>query len=404
MTVIASRRPLALFSGAEPFFPSPIPVGRPNQPDRAELHRLLDEILDRGWLTNNGPVVQEFEATVREITGARHALATSSGTLGLELAVRALDLKGEVLVPSFTFVASAHCLRWQGIQPRFVDIDPATHLIDPMLLERQITPRTTGILAVHTWGNPCAVDALSQVARAHGLTLLLDAAHAFANSYPGGPVGSGGAAEVFSFHATKFVQAFEGGVVTTSSDDVADMISSMRNFGFTGTDRVDHVGTNGKMSEMSAAMGLASLRTLDRVAARNKENYEAYVRGLAGIPGLSLLPHVDGNRNHQYVVAEFSPEDGDLSRDLLVEALCAENVLARRYFHPGVHHMQPYCTEQPNADRFLTGTAEVSSRVLVLPTGNEVTPEMVARICELVAQIVAAGDELVVWDRNRSVA
>ncbi len=404
MTMIGHRRPLALISGGGPYFAAPIPVGRPNQPDRAELHRLLDEILDRGWLTNNGPLVQEFEATVRELTGARHALATSSGTLGLELAVRALDLKGEVLVPSFTFVASAHCLRWQGVQPRFVDIDPATHLIDPTLLERQITPRTTGILAVHTWGNPCDIEALSRVADAHGLTLLLDAAHAFANSYPCGPVGSGGAAEVFSFHATKFVQAFEGGVVTTSSDEVAEMIAAMRNFGFTGTDQVDHVGTNGKMSEMSAAMGLASLRTLDRVAARNKENFEAYIRGLAGIPGLTLLPHADGNRNHQYVVAEFSTEDGNLTRDLLVEALCAENVLARRYFHPGVHNMQPYCVEQPGADRFLAGTAAVSSRVLVLPTGTEVTPETVARICELLAQIVATGDELVMWNHHRSVA
>jgi dTDP-4-amino-4,6-dideoxygalactose transaminase len=390
----ARPRPLAALGGGEPAFAEPIVVGKPNLPDRALLHELLDDILDRDRLSNNGPLVQEFEAAVRAITGTRHAVATANGTLGLELAVRALGLTGEVLVPSFTFVATAHCLRWQGIQPRFVDIDPATHLLDPTLLERHITPNTSGILAVHTWGNPCNVDALRSVADAHGLALLFDAAHAFSNAYPTGPVGGGGAAEVFSFHATKFVQAFEGGMITTDSDELADVVASMRNFGFTGVDRVDHLGTNGKMSEISAAMGLASLREMHRATSANAQNLEAYRNGLADVPGLALLPHAVGNVSHQYVVAELDPVASSISRDLLVDVLEAENVFVRRYFHPGVHRLQPYRTEQPDAGETLPQTAAVSARVLVLPTGMAVTPEMVGRVCELVAQAVESGAEL----------
>ncbi len=389
------QRRLALIDGGEPTFAEPVVVGRPNLPDRALLHRLLDGILDSNRLSNNGPLVRRFEEEARAHTGTRHAIATSNGTLGLELAIRALDLTGEVLVPSFTFVATAHALRWQGLQPRFVDIDPATHLIDPELLARHVTDRTTAILAVHTWGNPCDLEALTEVADAHGLALLFDAAHAFTNDYPDAPVGRGGDAEIFSFHATKFVQAFEGGLIATDSDEIAERAASMRNFGFTDTDRVEHLGTNGKMSEISAAMGLASLHEVDLATAANAANLDAYEAGLAEVPGISLLPHSAGNHNLQYVVAEVDPSACPVGRDLLIDVLAAENVLARRYFHPGVHRMEPYRTEQPLAGATLPVTEAVCDRVLVLPTGRAVTPCVATQVAEIVARAVGSAAELV---------
>ncbi len=212
-----------------------------------------------------------------------------NATIALEIAARALDLKGEVLLPSFTFIATAHALQWQGITPVFVDIDPRTHNIDPAAIERHITPRTTGIIGVHLWGRPCDTASLEAVAARHNLPVFYDAAHAFACSHEGRMIGGFGACEVFSFHATKFLNSFEGGAVVTNDADLAHRMKLMRNFGFVDYDRVDYVGTNGKMNEICAAMALVSLDALPDFIAINRRNYEAYGRGLDGLPGLSCV-------------------------------------------------------------------------------------------------------------------
>ncbi len=248
---------LAIFGGSA-MFDEPLHVGRPNVGDRDRLLARIVDLLDRRWLTNRGPYVQEFERQVTERGGAKHCVATCKATVGLEVAVRALGLAGEVIVPAFTFVATAHALRWQGISPVFCDIDPLTHNIDPDHVARLITPRTTGILGVHLWGRPCDVGSLTRLARTHGMKLLFDAAHAFGSSYNGRMIGQCGDAEVFSFHATKCVNAGEGGAVVTNDDDLASRLRLMMNFGFAGFDRVVSIGTNGKMSELAAAMGLTS--------------------------------------------------------------------------------------------------------------------------------------------------
>lgn len=368
MKAICSYGDLAI-NGAPPAFPEPLHVGRPNIGNRDAFLAQVGEILDNQWLTNNGPVVQEFERRIAERLGVKHCVAMCNGTIALEIAIRALGLQGEVIVPSWTFVATAHALYWQGITPVFADIDPATHNLDPDAVRRMITPRTTGIIGVHVWGRAAPVDALQAIADEHGLKLMFDAAHAFGSSYRGQSIGRFGACEVFSFHATKAFNTMEGGAVTTNDDALADALRLMRNFGFKGYDNVVHPGTNGKMIEVCAAMGLANLDGFDAIVEANTRNHAAYQAALAGIPGVRLLDYDPAERNsHHYIVAEIGP-DCPASRDAIVAALHAENVLARKYFWPGCHGMQPYRDLFPHAGLLLRETENVARKALILPNG-----------------------------------
>src|SRR6185369_4193577 len=221
-----TKADLAVLGGPREFA-EPLHVGRPNIGDRGRLLSLINDMLDRRWLTNQGPLVQEFERRVAEHVGVEHCVAMCNGTVALEIAIRALGLTGEVILPSFTFIATAHALQWQEITPVFCDIDPHTHRLDPNRVESMITPRTSGIIGVHVWGRPCDVDALTEIAERRKLTLLFDAAHAFSSSRNGTMVGGFGAAEVFSFHATKFLNTGEGGAVVTNDDDLAQRMRLM---------------------------------------------------------------------------------------------------------------------------------------------------------------------------------
>ena len=385
---------LAYFGGP-PLFSEMLHVGRPNIGDRQSLHRRLDEILDRRWLTNNGPVVQEFEQRLADYLGVRHCITMANATIGLEIAIRALGLTGEVIVPSFTFIATAHALQWQEITPVFCDIDPRTHTIDPAKIEQLITPRTTGIIGVHVWGRACDIEALERIAQKHQLKLLFDAAHAFGSSYRGQRIGIFGDAEVFSFHATKFFNTFEGGAVTTNDDELAGKIRLMKNFGFAGMDNVVYIGTNGKMNEMSAAMGLTSLESLDVFIETNRRNYLAYQRYLAGIPGIKLLTYDEAeDNNYQYIIIEVDEEAAGISRDQLTWLLHAERIRARRYFYPGCHQMEPYRSYYPNAGLLLPETEALVTRVMSLPTGTAVDEADIQRICQVIGFMVAHGPEI----------
>ena len=374
--------------GAAPAFEQQLHVGRPNIGDRNAFMQYAADIFDRRWLSNNGPLVQELEDKVARHLGVKHCVAMCNGTIALEIAIRALGLEGEVIVPSYTFVATAHALQWQGITPVFADIDPATHNLSPAAVRRMITPRTTGIIGVHLWGRAAPVAELQQIADEHGLKLMFDAAHAFSCSSGGKMIGSFGACEVLSFHATKFFNTFEGGAVVTNDDGLAATMRLMRNFGFEGLDQVSHPGTNGKMIEIAAAMGLANLPKLDEVIAANRRNYQAYAAALDGIPGLSLLRYDENERNnYQYVVLEVA-EDCPASRDRLVEALRAENIMARRYFWPGCHRMEPYRSLFPHAGLVLPATEAVANRVIVLPTGQTMDADMVQTVVQVIRTVV----------------
>lgn len=219
--LITSAADLAI-NGATPAFSKPLHVGRPNIGNREAFLARVNEILDSQWLTNNGPMVQEFERRIAERVGVRHCVAMCNATIALEIAIRALGLSGEVIVPSWTFVATAHALYWQGITPVFADIDPDTHNLVPDAVRRMITPRTSGIIGVHLWGRAAPIDELQAIADEHGLKLMFDAAHAFGSSYKGQSIGRFGACEVFSFHATKAFNTMEGGAVVTNDDELAE--------------------------------------------------------------------------------------------------------------------------------------------------------------------------------------
>lgn len=377
------------------FFAEPLHVGRPNIGNRERLLERINDILDRRWLTNNGPYVQELEQRISEFLGVKHCVAMCNGTVALEIAIRALGLYGEVIVPSFTFIATAHALQWQEITPVFCDVAPGTHHIDPARVEKLITPRTTGIIGVHVWGQACDIEALTDIARRRGLKLMFDAAHAFACSYKGRMIGNFGDAEVFSFHATKFFNTFEGGAVVTNDDELADRLRFMRNFGFAGYDDVDYVGTNGKMTEICAAMGLTSLESLNEFIAINYRNYKAYERELADIPGLKLFHYDESEKcNYQYIIVEVDEAEAGVSRDQLVEFLHAHNVLARRYFYPGCHRMEPYRSYFPHAGLLLPETERLTQRVMSLPTGTAVDEDAVRQVCDLISFAVRHSQEI----------
>jgi dTDP-4-amino-4,6-dideoxygalactose transaminase len=385
---------LALFGG-RPAFAEALHVGRPNIGNREDFGRRIDDILDRRWLTNGGPYVNEFERRVAEFIGVKHCIATCNATVALEIVIRALGLTGKVIVPSFTFVATVHALQWQGITPVFCDIDPGTHNIDPRKVEELITPRTSGILAVHLWGRPCPIAKLQALANRHGLALLFDSAHAFACRYRGQMIGRFGQAELLSFHATKFINAGEGGAVVTNNDDLAARTRLMKNFGFSGFDKVISIGTNGKMSEFSAAMGLTNLESIENFTRINRGNYELYCEGLSNLAGISVIRYDEKEKsNHQYVVIEVDAAKTHLTRDQLLAVLQAENVLARRYFYPGVHRMEPYCSYSTNARLRLPATEAAADRVLVLPTGTGVSHKDIRTICALIRSVLARPREI----------
>jgi len=364
---------------------SPLHVGRPNIGSRECLLERINDLLDRHWLTNRGRYVQEFEQRVADLLGVKHCVAACNGTVALEVAIRALGLSGEVIVPSFTFIATAHALQWLGITPVFCDIDPYTCNIDPDQVRRLITLRTTGIIGVHVWGRPCNIEVLTKLAQRQGLKLLFDAAHAFGCSHKGQMVGSFGNAEMFSFHATKILNTFEGGAITTNDDDLAARVRLMKNFGFAGYDNVVSVGTNGKMSEISAAMGLTGLESFSEFVAVNYRNYKRYREELEGIPGIQLLAYDETEKcNYQYIVLEINEAISGISRDHLVEVLHAENVLARRYFYPGCHRMEPYHSSPFYEGLLLPETDLLTQQVLCLPTGTSVSQREISRVCQII--------------------
>ena len=383
---------LAIFGG-NPAFSEKLYVGRPNIGNRERLVERIGDVLSRRWLSNYGRCVQELEQRISELLGVKHCIAICNGTVALEIAARALGLTGELIVPSFTFVATAHALQWVGLTPVFCDVDRRTHNIDPCQIEPLITPRTSGIVGVHLWGRPCEVEALTRIAENYGLSLIFDAAHAFGCSHKSRMIGNFGRLEVFSFHATKFFNTFEGGAIVTNDDALAAKVRAMKNFGFCGQEDTIAVGTNGKMSEVSAAMGLTGLESLEEFVAVNHRNYLRYQAELADVPGMHLMTF-DGTQkqNYQYIVLEVDVTLAQISRDQLLQILHAENIMARRYFYPGCHRVEPYRSRF--TESALPVTEMLANCVLVLPTGTAVSTDDVDRICEIIRLAVRENQQI----------
>ncbi|MEV7103890.1 aminotransferase class I/II-fold pyridoxal phosphate-dependent enzyme [Streptomyces atroolivaceus] len=382
-------RDLAILGG-ERTFTEPLHVGRPNIPDEDLVLERIRQALRRRWLTSFGPLVKEFEQELALQAGVKHCIATCNATIALQVLIRAGGLRGEVVMPSFTFIATAHTLRWEGVTPVFCDIDEETGNIDVEHARKVITERTTGIMAVHLWGNPAPTEELAALADERGLRLFYDSAHAIGGTRLGRPVGSFGDAEVYSFHATKFVNAFEGGAIVTDDDELAERVRLMHNYGRGEGNHVSCIGTNAKMTEVAGAMGLTSLENMPYLIDVNRERFDRYAAGLAGVPGIRLRRPSSGNTvNHQYVVVEVDTPRAGLGRDDLVAALQAENVLARTHFHPSCHRTEPYVHEQAvSAPLPLPHSEALSDRVIQLPTGTGVTLEEVDQVCDLIGRAV----------------
>jgi len=367
--------------GGQPAFHDPLHVGRPNIGDRDRLAKRFFDMLDRRVLTNNGPYVQQFEESIAELLGVKHCIATCNATIALQLAVRVLELSGEVILPSFTFIATAHALAWEGITPVFCDVDINTHTLDPEQVESLVGERTSAILGVHLWGRACDIPALTKIAGKSNVRLFFDAAHAIGSSFQGRMLGSFGDLEVLSFHATKVINSFEGGALVTNDEGLAKALRLARNFGFSGIDEVTALGVNAKMSEISAAMGITSLESLDAFCARNRSNYDAYNEQLRDLPGISVRQYDPSERNnYQYIVLDCGDGDSSLTRDELLAVLQRENVIARRYFYPGCHQMEPYRTLYPSAAFRLRNTRQLASRLLVVPNGTAINEDHIRTI------------------------
>jgi dTDP-4-amino-4,6-dideoxygalactose transaminase len=393
MTNKYSLDDLAKFGGV-PIFSDCLHVNRPLAGDRAKFDGYIDKIWRSRRFSNQGPLEQELEQQLQQRLGVDHCIMMSNGTKAMEVLLSVMGIKGEVILPSFTFISTPHTLFAAGITPVFCDIEPGRWTISPDHCERLITTRTSAIIATHLWGRPCDIDGLTRLADRHGIPLIFDAAHAFGCSYKGHAIGSYGAAEVFSFHATKAFHCAEGGAVTCNDPVLAGKLRRARNFGFAGYDFVENPGTNAKMSELSAAMGLVNLECFEASVALNELVFEAYRDHLSGMEHISLMPFdTNETSNYWYITCEVSPHS-PLSRDTILAILQAENILARRYFYPGCHRMNPYAQLNPSAGDFLPNTNDIAARIVVLPGGSGITTDDVEKTCQLLKFVFRNAGEI----------
>ena len=378
---------LACF-GRAPAAARPLHVNRPNAGDRQVFGDLVDGIWDSRWFTNAGPLVDRFEAELAAFLGVDHVVVMASGTAALDVLIRALDLEGEVILPSYTFISSPHVLMRAGLRPVFCDIEPAHWNIDPAACEAVITNQSSAILATHVWGRAADIETLQGIATRHGLALIFDTAHGFGCTHKGRRLGRFGDAEVFSFQANKAFHCGEGGAVSTNDAALAARLRRERSFGFVAFDEVAGTGTNAKLPELSAALGLTNLAAFPDHVARARAVWQRYADNLAGLPGFALQAY-GGNEtyNHQYVAGLIAP-DTALSRDQIIDILHAEGVLARRYFYPGCHGMKPYDSLYPGLKQSLTVTEDISKRVLVLPGGAAISDDEIDLVCDLMRLIM----------------
>lgn len=361
-----------------------IPVTQPFLPELSEFVPYLEQIWDNRWLTNNGPFHQELEAKLAEYLGVEHVSLFNNATIALITALQAMRIHGEVITTPYSFVATSHSIMWNGLEPVFADIEPTTFNIDPAKIEAAITPRTTAIMPVHCYSNPCDVEAIQKIADNYGLKVIYDAAHAFGVNYKGESLLKWGDLSILSFHATKVFNTFEGGAIISPDAKTKQRIDRLKNFGIADELTVTAPGINGKMSEINAAFGLVQLKHIDDAMAQRKAVDLRYRSELAEVTGITLYQHdINANSNFSYfpilVEAEYP-----LSRDELYEKLKANGILSRRYFYPLISNMPMY-RGIPTADTLNLPLANgLAERVLCLPIFTELTLAEQMQIIELI--------------------
>jgi dTDP-4-amino-4,6-dideoxygalactose transaminase len=374
--------------GGQPLFPDGLPLARPALADPDAVARAARAILASGVLTN-GPTVRELEARSAEYLGVRHCVAVSSCTAGLMLVLRASGLSGDVVLPAFTFSATAHAVAWNGLRPKFADISLHDLLLDPEAAARSTGVRTSAILATHTYGTPCDVEALEELARLNGIRLFFDAAHAFGSRRGPAMIGGFGDAEVFSLSPTKVLIAGEGGIVATDDDELAERCRIGRDYGNPGDYDTRFLGLNARMSELHAATALGSFEDLEeRIAERNRlaERYRKVFREL---PGVDFPAVADGDRStYKDLTVLIDADAFGMDAARVAEALGAEGIQTRRYYAPPVHRQRAYRSLVP-ANGPLPVTDLAAARVLTLPLWTGMTDEQIDGVGLAMARLAA---------------
>jgi dTDP-4-amino-4,6-dideoxygalactose transaminase len=368
-------------------FKEPIYVTRPFLPPLEDFCKGLEEIWDNQWLTNNGPVVTRYADELRALLDTPNVCLFNNGTLALQIGLQGMEITGEVITTPFSFVATTHALYWNKIRPVFVDIEPDFYTLDPQKIEEAITPWTTAILAVHVFGNPCDLEALSDIARRHNLKLIYDAAHAFGVQVEGKSIAHFGDLSMFSFHATKLYHTFEGGLLTFKDAKYTKVFDYLKNFGFENETEVVMPGTNAKMTEVQALMGSMLLPYLDEMIQKRKTIYNLYCERLEEISGIRLPQKQADNiqYNYSYMPIEIDEQEFGLSRDQLYERLKEYKVFSRRYFYPLICDFP--CYRHIQIQDPLTTARKVASRILTLPIYPELKIDDVNQICDIIIEI-----------------
>ncbi|HEX5532292.1 MAG TPA: DegT/DnrJ/EryC1/StrS family aminotransferase [Actinomycetales bacterium] len=382
-TNTGTARPLAVLGGS-PTFPDGLPLVRPWIPDPAQLAKELQGVLESGRLTN-GPLVRRLEEAVEARLGVRHAVAVSSCTAGLMLVYQALGVRGPVVMPSFTFAASAHAVRWAGGTPAWADVDAHRLTLDPADAARVIHG-AAAISATHVYGAPCQIETLAALAADAGVPLVFDAAHALGSVHRGRPVGGFGTAEVFSLSPTKVTVAGEGGIVTTDDDRLAENLRLGRDYGNPGDYDCRFVGLNARMSELHACVALDGLARIDEAVARRQELVREFKSAVEGVPGLSFQ-QVDDHDLSTYkdLTLVIDEEAYGLDVPMVAEGLRAEGVDSRRYYWPPIHRQTAY--RDVLADRPLPVTDRVAPRVLTPPLWTHMTTDQVRSLADCVVRL-----------------
>lgn len=372
----------------KPSFNEKIFVTKTTLPSFKEITPSFRKIFESKWVTNNGPFVQNFEKQLARFIGVKHCAVFSNGTQALELLIRTLNLKGEIITTPFTFPATVHAIKANNLSPVFCDIDPENYNIDETKLSKLITKKTSAILAVNVFGNPSNIEALEKTAKKNKLKLIFDSAHAFGCSYKGKRIGCFGNAEMFSFHAAKLFTTIEGGAVTTNDSRLYKKLCLLRNFGIVNEEKTACWGTNAKMNELAAAIGLGNLKKIKSKIKKLRKWNAVYKKQLKTIPGLKFQKiNKKAKINHQYFAIEVNPKEFGLSRDQLHKALKFDNVIARKYFYPGCNKIPDYKKIPSSSPKNLPITERISKQILCLPVYPELSVESVKKVCNVIKSI-----------------
>jgi len=365
-------------------FEKPIYVTRPFLPPLEEFCQGLNEIWETRWLTNNGPILQRFTQELCNFFKTDNVCLFNNGTLALQIALQGMGISGEVITTPFTFVATTHTLFWNKIRPVFVDIEPEYYTLDPEKVEAAITPWTTAILAVHVYGHPCKLKALADIARRHNLKLIYDAAHAFGMKVGNTSIAHFGDLSMFSFHATKLFHSLEGGMLIFQEAGLKGIFDYLKNFGFKNEVEVVMPGTNAKMNEMQALMGIQVLKYLEEIIHKRSRITDVYRDRLKEIPGIRFVPALspDIRYNYAYMPIEVDKDEFGMSRDALYEKLKQWNVYVRRYFYPLVCDYA--CYRNVSVNDPLTVARRAADSILTLPIYDSLELSKVETICAII--------------------